>query len=81
MTVPSQAVFVEGGQAFVYVVKADSTVTRTPVGLGTRLAATVEVISGLSDGQQVVKAGHQKLYEGAKVMPVNSGTAEGGTTP
>ena len=77
LTVPSQAVFVEGGQAFVYVVKADSTVTRTPVGLGTRLAATVEVISGLSEGQQVVKAGHQKLYEGAKVAPVGQAPAEG----
>lgn len=70
LTVPSDAVFVEGGQAFVYVVKPDSTVSRTAVDLGTRLAAVVEVIGGLSEGQRVVKAGHQKLYEGAKVAPV-----------
>ena len=79
LTVPSAAVFVEGGQAFVYVIKPDSVVTRTPVTLGTRLADLVEVTEGLADGQQVVRAGHQKLYEGAKVMPVAEGPAAGKT--
>jgi membrane fusion protein, multidrug efflux system len=76
LTVPSAAVFVEGGQAFVYVIKPDSIVTRTPVSLGTRLADVVEVTEGVSDGQQVVRAGHQKLYEGAKVAPVAAPAAE-----
>lgn len=76
LTVPSDAVFVEGGQAFVYVIQPDSMVTRTALVLGTRLPAVVEVLEGLEVGQQVVKAGHQKLYEGAKVMPV--GTASEG---
>ncbi len=78
LTVPSEAVFVEGGQAYVYVIQADSVVTRAPVTLGTRLADVVEVIEGLAAGQQVVRAGHQKLYEGAKVAPVGDLTAEGG---
>lgn len=69
LTVPSAAVFVEGGQAYVYVIRSDSLVTRAPVDLGTRLADVVEVTAGLSAGQQVVRAGHQKLYEGAKVLP------------
>lgn len=71
LTVPAAAVFVEGGQAYVYVIKPDSLVTRSPVSLGTRLADVVEVVAGLEDGQQVVRAGHQKLYEGAKVMPMD----------
>ena len=70
LTVPTDAVFVEGGQAFVYVIKPDSVVSRTVVSLGTRLANVVEILGGLDEGQQVVKAGHQKLYEGAKVNPV-----------
>jgi len=78
LTVPSAAVFVEGGQAFVYVIKPDSVVTRTPVTLGTRLADIVEVTEGVSDGQLVVRAGHQKLYEGAKVAPVSSEAAATG---
>lgn len=80
LTVPSEAVFVEGGQTFVYVIKPDSTVTRTTLALGTRLKAVVEVVDGLLDGQQVVRAGHQKLYEGAKVAPIQAETPEGGAT-
>lgn len=70
LTVPSEAIFVEGGQSYVYVVRPDSVVTRAPVTLGSRLPETVEVTTGLDAGQTVVRAGHQKLYEGAKVMPV-----------
>ncbi len=76
LTVPTAAVFVEGGQAYVYVIKADSVVTRTPVSLGTRLIDVVEVSEGLEQGQQVVQAGHQKLYEGAKVAPMTTGAAQ-----
>lgn len=70
LTVPSRSVFVEGGQAFVYSVQPDSTVARVAVELGARLADAVEILDGLDVGQQVVAAGHQKLYPGARVNPV-----------
>ena len=69
---------VEGNQAFVYVVNADSTVTRTTLTLGTRMPDAVEVVDGVGAGTVVVRAGHQKLYPGAKVMPVSAGAASGG---
>lgn len=72
ITIPSEAVFAEGNQTFVYVVKADSTVTRAAVTLGTRLPDVVEVTQGLEAGQRVVVAGHQKLFETAKVIPIQS---------
>jgi membrane fusion protein (multidrug efflux system) len=71
LTVPSAAIFVQSGQTYVYVISADSLVSRTPVTLGTRLADKVEVIEGLVQDQLVVRAGHQKLYECAKVAPVS----------
>lgn len=77
LTVPSEAVFVEGSQAFVYVVNEDSTVVRTALSLGTRLTDVVEVVSGLQPGARVVRAGHQKLFPGAKVMPISSQPQEG----
>lgn len=80
LTVPGEAVFVTGGQAFVYVVKPDSTVARAPVQLGTRLADVVEVTGGLEGGQTVVTAGHQKLYDGARVAPVGGGGTAAGAT-
>lgn len=80
LAVPSEAVFSEGGQTFVYVVKADSTVERTALTLGTRQADVVEVVQGLTDGARIVTAGHQKLFPGAKVIPTDAGAAAGGSS-
>jgi len=73
LTIPNEAVFANGNQSFVFVVKKDSSVAATPVTLGLQLPDILEVVSGLEDGMQVVRAGHQKLFDGAKVIPVNSG--------
>ena len=75
LTIPSEAVFMDGNQAFVFVVKPDSTVARQALVLGTRLSNVVEVLEGLSENQITVTAGHQKLFEGAKVMPIPAGGA------
>jgi membrane fusion protein, multidrug efflux system len=85
LTIPNEAVFGSGDQSFVFVVKADSTVTRVALTLGTRTSDVVEVVQGLQAGMTVVRAGHQKLFEGGKVMPMAAGgepkpspTAKGG---
>ena len=70
LTVPSESVFASGNQSFVFMVKPDSTVARVGVTLGTQLSDVVEVVNGLKEGDQIVSAGHQKLFDGAKVMPV-----------
>jgi membrane fusion protein (multidrug efflux system) len=72
LTVPDEAVISEGDMPFVYKVGPDSTVARVPVTLGAREAARVEVRSGLAAGDRVVRAGHQKIFPGAKVLPVAS---------
>lgn len=77
ITVPGEAVFFQGQQAFVYTVGPDSVVALAPVSLGTRRAQLVEVTGGLEDGQTVVRSGHQKLFPGAKVMPVGAEAAGG----
>jgi len=71
LTVPDEAVLAEGDQTFVYRVGPDSVVARVPITLGARDAARVEVASGLEVGDRVVRAGHQKIFPGAKVMPVS----------
>jgi membrane fusion protein (multidrug efflux system) len=81
LTVPDEAVFAEGDQLFVYVVKADSSVARAAIRIGTRDSSRVEVLSGLASGDRVVAAGHQKLYPGAKVMPVGMESAAGAAPP
>jgi membrane fusion protein (multidrug efflux system) len=81
LAIPNEAIFVEGAQSLVFVVKADSTVTRTPITLGTRLSSAVEVVKGLEAGTLVVRAGHQKLFEGAKVLPIAHEAASNGGNP
>ncbi len=70
VTIPNEAVFASGDQSFVFVVKPDSSALRVAVTLGTRLADVVEVVNGLQAGATVVRAGHQKLFDGARVMPI-----------
>ncbi len=72
LIIPNEAVFAKGNQSFVYVVGKDSSVYAAPITLGLQTSEVVEVVNGLKDGMQVVRAGHQKLFDGAKVMPINS---------
>lgn len=71
LTIQNQAVFAQGNQSFVFTVGSDSTVALTPVQLGLQLNDVVEVLSGLQSGQKVVLAGHQKLFDKAKVIPIS----------
>ncbi len=81
LTVPSEAILAQGDQTIVYVINPDSTVSATPVTLGLRLPDVVEVVSGLQAGARVVRAGHQKIYPGAKVLPLPSGGGSPGGHP
>ena len=73
LAVPDEAIFAEGNQNFVYVVNADSTVARAAVALGLRDSMQVEIVNGLTPGARVITAGHQKVFPGAKVLPVPAG--------
>jgi membrane fusion protein, multidrug efflux system len=72
LTISSEAVFVDQNQSFVYIIKADSTVARTAIQIGTRSSDYVEIAAGLHEGDRIVRAGHQKLFDGAKVIPIMS---------
>lgn len=72
LTIPTEAVFANGNQSFVYIVNADSTVAPAPVTLGLQLSDIVEISSGLQQGMKIITAGHQKLFPGAKVLPVST---------
>jgi membrane fusion protein (multidrug efflux system) len=72
LTVSNEAVFVQRGQTLVYVVQPDSSVAPRPVSLGLRQVDRVEIVAGLEAGDRVVHAGHQKLFPGAKVVPIDA---------
>jgi membrane fusion protein (multidrug efflux system) len=72
LTIPNEVIFANGNQSFVFIVNPDSTVKRVAITTGLQLADATEVLQGLDKGMLVIQAGHQKLFEGAKVMPINS---------
>ena len=73
LMLPEQAV-VPGGAPSVFKV-VDGKAKATPVRLGVRRAAQVEVIEGLAAGDVVVAAGQLKLRDGAPVRPVGAAAA------
>jgi membrane fusion protein, multidrug efflux system len=72
MTVPGEAVFAQGGQTLVFEVQPDSTVVLRPVALGLRQRDRVEILRGLEPAAVVVRAGHQKLSSGQRVLPLET---------
>jgi multidrug efflux system membrane fusion protein len=65
--VPTTAVQRNSQATYVYVVKADSSVTVRPIVIGTTEGDDSEVTSGLAPGEVVVMTGVDKLQEGSKV--------------
>jgi multidrug efflux system membrane fusion protein len=64
---PTAAIQRNSQSIYVYVVKADSTVTVRPITLGTTEGDDSEVTSGLTPGEILVMTGVDKLQEGSKV--------------
>lgn len=64
---PTAAIQRNSQATYVYVVKADSTVTVRPITIGTTEGDDSEVTSGLVPGEVLVMTGVDKLQEGTKV--------------
>ena len=66
--VPASSVFRSGKEECVWIVTKDSTIKKQPVTIDPAASAkTVRVISGLSGGETVVRAGASSLHEGEKI--------------
>ncbi|MDE6160099.1 MAG: efflux RND transporter periplasmic adaptor subunit [Muribaculaceae bacterium] len=70
--VPSKAVVVEKGAAFVYVVLPDSFVEKRFVETGPEVGNDIVVERGLQAGEHIVAEGYHKLRHGMKVIPLLS---------
>ena len=64
--------FEESGEAYVYIVGEDRTVTVTPVTTGIDDGHSIEVMSGVEAGQQVIDAHLKRFTTGQKVAIVEN---------
>lgn len=70
---PARAVrFSESGEAYVYIVGGDQTVTVTPVTTGFDNGHSIEVKQGIEPGQQVIDAHLKRFESGQKVTLVQN---------
>jgi RND family efflux transporter MFP subunit len=70
---PARAIrFAESGEAYVYIVADDQTVTVVPVTTGIDTGNSIEVTSGLEPGQQVIDAHLKRFANGQKVALVSN---------
>ena len=70
LVVPTKAIVIESGGAFVYVVRPDSIVEKRFVELGPELKNTTVVERGIIERERIVVEGYHKLSHGMKVEPV-----------
>ena len=73
IAVPTSAVMYSGEDAFLQLVE-DGKVKSTPVELGARAEGFVEVVSGLSEGQEVVSRAGTFVADGDMVTPIRDET-------
>lgn len=69
LMLPEQAIWPIGNDKTVYVIE-DGKAQRRIVTLGQREPGLVEVVSGLSAGEEVVTAGQMKIFDGADVKAI-----------
>lgn len=67
IVIPDVAIINNGDIAMVFVIGKDDIANLRPVVIGERLAGKAEVRKGLTEGEEVVVEGHQKVIPGFKV--------------
>ena len=80
LLIPEQAVVPDSKVPYVYRV-VDGQAKRTPIKTGLRRDGQVEVVEGLSAGEQVVTAGQLKLRDGAPVRTAGEGAPTAADQP
>ena len=66
--IPEEALIIEGGNSYVYVVGGGLQVERRPVKVGVRRPGEAEIIEGLESGTRVVIRGLQTVQAGQRVQ-------------
>ena len=72
VVVPTRALEIEKGGAYIFVVRPDNVVERRFVELGPELENKIVVERGLVRGERIVVEGYHKLSHGMTVTPVSS---------
>ena len=71
LSVPDTSVIIEGDKSFVYKVDKDNIANKTEVKIGLRGNKSIEIISGLNNGDIIIAEGLKKVRPRGKIKPIN----------
>jgi membrane fusion protein (multidrug efflux system) len=62
----------EGEKSYIYKVSDENIVNKTEVKIGLRYEGKVEILSGLSEGDQIVAEGLKKVRPRGEIKPIKN---------
>jgi membrane fusion protein (multidrug efflux system) len=71
LSVPDTSVMIEGDKAYVYKINKENIANKTEIKTGIRTDKSIEIISGLIEGDIVVAEGLKKVRPRGKIRPIN----------
>ena len=71
LSVPDTSVMIEGDKSFVYKINKDNIANKTEIKTGIRADKSIEIISGLTEGDIIVAEGLKKVRPRGKIKPIN----------
>jgi len=72
LSVPDTSVMIEGDKSYVYKVNKENIANKTEVETGIRTDKSIEITSGLSEGDIIVAEGLKKVRPRGKIKPINN---------
>jgi len=71
LSVPDTSVMIEGDKSYVYKINEKNIANKTEIKIGIRVNKSIEIISGLAEGDIIVAEGLKKVRPSGKIRPIN----------
>ena len=71
LSVPDTSVMIEGDKSYVYKINEENVANKTEIKTGIRTDKSIEIISGLTEGDTIVAEGLKKVKPRGKIRPIN----------
>jgi membrane fusion protein, multidrug efflux system len=72
LSVPDTSIMMEGEKSYIYKVSDENITNKIEVNIGLRSDGKIEILSGLSEGDQIVAEGLKKVRPRGKIKPIKN---------
>jgi membrane fusion protein (multidrug efflux system) len=72
LSVPDTSIMMEGEKSYIYTVSNENIANKTEIEIGLRGDGKVEILSGITEGDQIVAEGLKKVRPNGKIEPIKN---------